>query len=255
MQDPKINKRVKSSLMVIRFIVFRISALLPRARSQEARSAALAMLDSLFGEVLSAKTLLRLPSDISSTVVALICAVSRKFALSLLTSDALLVAKYLDILGQRRTGEVMPLIKGLSHCEAHCEIIRIVCCELGSFSVEDQTRLLGHKSSVLAAFALAMDHDPLFVLLPATGDNYTDSIEQQKDCSAYQQLVASVAASARCLPSAVAFKLWESAVFTGAIHGSGRSLGYKILFEAWKLLARFGLDPAAIEATIDSIIS
>ncbi|KAJ2862557.1 hypothetical protein GGI22_002162, partial [Coemansia erecta] len=237
MQDPKINKRVKSSLMVIRFIVFRISALLPRSRSREAQLAALAMLGSLFGEVLSAKTLLCLPGDISSIVVALICAVSRKFALSLLTGDALLVTKYLDTLDQRRTGEAMPLIEGLSHCEAHCELIRIVCCELGSFSVEDQTRFLGHKTSVLAAFALAMDHDPLSVLLPATGDNYTDSNEQQKDSSSYQQLVASVAASARCLPSAAAFRLWESAVFTGAVHYSGRSLGYKILFEAWKLLA------------------
>ncbi|KAJ2556988.1 hypothetical protein EV175_001635, partial [Coemansia sp. RSA 1933] len=186
MQDPKIHKRVKSSLMVIRFIVFRITALLPRARDQEARSAALAMLDSLFGEVLAAKTLLRIPDDISSTIATLLCAVSRKFALSLFTSDTSYLTRYLDILAQN-SGESMPLLEGLNRREAHCEIIRIACCELWSFPTEDQTRLLGHKTPILAAFAIAMDHDALFVVLPAMGDSYIDGNEMQ-NCSSYQQL-------------------------------------------------------------------
>ncbi|KAJ2088204.1 hypothetical protein IW138_004376 [Coemansia sp. RSA 986] len=254
MHDPKINKRVKSSLMVIRFIVFRISPLLPRARDQEARSSALSMLDTLFGEVLSAKTLLRLPGDISSTVVTLICAVSRKFALSLFTSDTSSLTRHLDILS-RHTGENMPLIKGLNHHEAHCEMIRVVCCELGSFSTEDQAQLLGHQTSILAAFAMAMDHDPLFTVLPATSDSYIDSNDQHKDCSSYQQLVASIASSSCCLSSADTFRLWEAAVLTGAMHKAGRSLGYKILFEAWKLVAKSSLDPVATESTISSIVS
>ncbi|KAJ1731756.1 hypothetical protein LPJ72_003772 [Coemansia sp. Benny D160-2] len=270
MQDPKTGKRVKGNLMVIRFVVFRITALLPRARDHDARTAALAMLDVLFGDLLSAKTLLQLPDDVSSSVASLLSAVSRRFALSLLTSNAFVLTKYLDSLavplGTRSSagtecngGGSMPLLDGLSRVEAHCEMIRIACCELASFSPEDQTRLLGHRHSILASFAAAMDRDPLSALLPATGDSYTDggNDKQQKEYSSYQQLVASVAASARCLASADTFGLWETGVLGEALDGAGRSLGCKVLLEAWVLLTRTGaaVDPTAAEAMVGGLVS
>ncbi|KAJ1986901.1 hypothetical protein EDC05_006110 [Coemansia umbellata] len=254
-QDIKLQRRVKMNLASIRFIVFRMPSLLPKVRVDESRSAALTMLDTLFGELISARSLLVMPAIIAAFINQLVCAVVRKFTLMLFTKDVSPILRHLDALSEHSSDVVFPLIEGLHHRSAHCEIIRIICCGLDSISAENQLLLLAHPISIMTAFAMAVDYDILYLFLPDENSDSSDSIEQASENSTYQRLVASIATSARYLASDEYFMHWEMAVLDGALGFSGRSVGFKVLLEAWKLVAKFSLSAATVEPSVDYIVA
>ncbi|KAJ2888888.1 hypothetical protein FB639_000318 [Coemansia asiatica] len=283
-RDPKIARKLKGPMAFIRFVVFQMPTLVNRILGKETGGAAetnphwrsivsgaMLMLDTVFGHLTAPSVLVRASDDIASTLQTLVVAACTKFALAIMLHSTEPIARYLEKLSaflqtvdqNCETGfcSRIPLIEGLGQSDANREVLRVALENIGFFTLDQQSYLLeatSEKASIVQAFVLAVDRDPVSVLLPASRSDIDISDKQQQLQSRtsieYEALVISLALCAANLGSAELFGIWENSMLLAIIQSSNGSLGSRIVVDAWIALASHLLPRSAVLSLVNAVL-
>ncbi|KAJ1880903.1 hypothetical protein H4R99_004169 [Coemansia sp. RSA 1722] len=272
LKDPKMVRKLKGPMAFIRFVVFQMPTLVSRVLGKDAAeksphwsavlTSALAMLDTVFGQLSASVVVTRASHEIASALQTLVMAACNKFTLALLQHSIGFATQYL----QKLSGVLhatdsefcsrVPLIEGLGQPVAHREILRVVVENMGLFSIDQQRGLLdtsAGKTSVVQAFALAVDRDPVSVLLPAARHNAGS--EPGTKHVEYEMLVTALALSAAGAGSLEVFAMWEHSMLVALLQAPVGSLGGRLVVDAWVAVASRWLPRPAVLSTIDSLLN
>ncbi|KAJ2847460.1 hypothetical protein IWW36_003847 [Coemansia brasiliensis] len=263
--DTKLQRRVRGILAFIRFMVFQLPTFLPKIASCEAGQGdtrlllpAMSMFDVLLGKLSAWQLQVTMPKEISTMADHLVSAVTTKFAVALLTSSPEALFAYLDRLGEyANTADShsmqMPLLNGLNSTIANREVLRAVVSGIGSFSEEQQKKLLERAMPLPLAFAMVIDSDPASVFAITKGTLQINP-EQQSSTSEYERLVCSLAQSATKLSTPKLFGLWEISALQAVLQAPVGSLGAQVISEAWQVVAAKSLSKSCIISTIEGVL-
>ncbi|KAJ1740157.1 hypothetical protein LPJ68_004030 [Coemansia sp. RSA 1086] len=262
--DAKLQRRVKGILAFIRFMVFQLPSLLPKIASRETGQGnsrlmlpAMSMFDVLLGKLCAWQLQAAMPKEVSSMVDLLAWTVTTKFAVTLLANYPEPLFTYLDRLGEYamtsdQSSTQVPLLIGLSSPGANREVLRAVLSGIGSFSEEQQAKLLDRAVPLPLAFAMVIDSDAASVFAITKGSSHINP-EQQTSVLEYEQLICSVAHSAVRLSTPKLFGLWEMAALQAILQAPAGSLGAQIIVEAWRVVAA-KLSQSHIASTIEGVL-
>ncbi|KAJ1813314.1 hypothetical protein LPJ75_003241, partial [Coemansia sp. RSA 2598] len=146
---------------------------------------------------------------------------------------------------------------------AHREVLKVVLENIGLFTLDQQSVLLestAEKTSIVRAFALAIDRDPVSVLVPATRDKVgaadaqpnqqgQQGLQRKSSDIEYEALVTSLALCAANVGSPELFGAWENSTLLTVLQSSAGSLGSRIAVDAWVALAGSLLPRSAVLST------
>ncbi|KAJ2774880.1 hypothetical protein IWQ56_000382 [Coemansia nantahalensis] len=268
--DAKLQRRVKGLFAFVRFIVFQMPSLLARIRGAVAADdggeagvvpGAMAILDTVFGELATEHMRVTMPESLSSMIHQLVATVCTKFAVSLLTSFPQPLLRYLDALQDYRYGPAtlhargpdLPLIEGVRRTSANREILRIATANVGAFAAGCQELLLTHPVPILMALAMSADCDVVSVFA-ATRDAGAIHSEQCLAAAEYERLASAVAQCAVRVATPELFAHWETAAMQTVCQAPAGSVGAHIVADAWGLLASTAVQPDALLSTVFGVV-
>ncbi|KAJ2451875.1 hypothetical protein EV183_003337 [Coemansia sp. RSA 2336] len=262
--DAKLQRRVKGILAFIRFMVFQLPSLLPKITSRESGQGnsrvilpAMSMFDVLLGKLCSWQLQATMGKETSNMVDLLASTVTTKFAVTLLANYPEALFAYLDRLGEyvmssdQHSAQV-PLLSGLADPVANREVLRAVLSGIGSFTEEQQEKLLDRVVPLPLAFAMVIDCNAASVFAITKGLSQINP-EQQASVLEYERLVCSIAQSAIKLSTPKLFGLWEMAALQAILQAPEGSLGAQIIMEAWSVVA-VKLSQSHVASTIKGVL-